>query len=197
VTLTVVASIRHQNTDYDELLKAGVPCAVAREQVRAHRRHGQDLRRLHPGRAPSHQRPSPRPIGDELGEGAKDGEGHGAGHRRHQGGRRRGGPRRSHPRAACDATLRPQDPEKTPRRGRERHHARGRLCGCGNLGCWEQYASGRALVTEARERATGPSPQPPCCSRRSWASLTASSACRFITDATSGSGSNPTVYWPE
>jgi hypothetical protein len=34
VTLTVVASIRHQNTDYDELQKAGVPCAVAREQVR-------------------------------------------------------------------------------------------------------------------------------------------------------------------
>ncbi|GAA3118409.1 ROK family glucokinase [Streptosporangium carneum] len=27
----------------------------------------------------------------------------------------------------------------------------GRLCGCGNLGCWEQYASGNALVTEARE----------------------------------------------
>ncbi|SDG84871.1 glucokinase [Sinosporangium album] len=27
----------------------------------------------------------------------------------------------------------------------------GRLCGCGNLGCWEQYASGRALVMEARE----------------------------------------------
>ena len=22
----------------------------------------------------------------------------------------------------------------------------GRLCGCGNLGCWEQYASGNALV---------------------------------------------------
>jgi glucokinase len=29
----------------------------------------------------------------------------------------------------------------------------GRPCGCGNRGCWEQYASGRALVTEARERA--------------------------------------------
>jgi glucokinase len=27
----------------------------------------------------------------------------------------------------------------------------GRLCGCGNRGCWEQYASGRALATEARE----------------------------------------------
>ncbi|GAA3802192.1 ROK family glucokinase [Sphaerisporangium flaviroseum] len=26
----------------------------------------------------------------------------------------------------------------------------GRLCGCGNLGCWEQYASGSALVHEAR-----------------------------------------------
>ena len=27
----------------------------------------------------------------------------------------------------------------------------GRLCGCGNRGCWEQYASGSALVAEARE----------------------------------------------
>jgi glucokinase len=27
----------------------------------------------------------------------------------------------------------------------------GRRCGCGNRGCWEQYASGRALVREARE----------------------------------------------
>jgi glucokinase len=30
----------------------------------------------------------------------------------------------------------------------------GRPCGCGNHGCWEQYASGRALVREARELAT-------------------------------------------
>ncbi|MDQ1464446.1 MAG: glucokinase [Actinomycetota bacterium] len=29
----------------------------------------------------------------------------------------------------------------------------GRLCGCGNRGCWEQYASGMALVREAREMA--------------------------------------------
>jgi glucokinase len=28
----------------------------------------------------------------------------------------------------------------------------GRRCGCGNLGCWEQYASGTALVRDARER---------------------------------------------
>jgi glucokinase len=27
----------------------------------------------------------------------------------------------------------------------------GRMCGCGNRGCWEQYASGSALVAEARE----------------------------------------------
>jgi glucokinase len=27
----------------------------------------------------------------------------------------------------------------------------GRQCGCGNLGCWEQYASGSALVRAARE----------------------------------------------
>ncbi|MFF0861658.1 ROK family glucokinase [Nonomuraea sp. NPDC003560] len=27
----------------------------------------------------------------------------------------------------------------------------GRVCGCGNIGCWEQYASGQALVKEARE----------------------------------------------
>jgi glucokinase len=30
----------------------------------------------------------------------------------------------------------------------------GRRCGCGLQGCWEQYASGRALVQEAREQAT-------------------------------------------
>lgn len=29
----------------------------------------------------------------------------------------------------------------------------GRQCGCGNLGCWEQYASGTALVRGAREAA--------------------------------------------
>ena len=29
----------------------------------------------------------------------------------------------------------------------------GRPCGCGRRGCWEQYASGSALVREARERA--------------------------------------------
>jgi glucokinase len=29
--------------------------------------------------------------------------------------------------------------------------AGGRLCGCGNRGCWEQYCSGNALVAEARE----------------------------------------------
>ena len=29
----------------------------------------------------------------------------------------------------------------------------GRPCGCGNRGCWEQYASGKALVREARSRA--------------------------------------------
>lgn len=34
----------------------------------------------------------------------------------------------------------------------------GHLCGCGNHGCWEQYASGTALVRDARElvRAGGP-----------------------------------------
>jgi len=31
-------------------------------------------------------------------------------------------------------------------------------CGCGNRGCWEQYASGRALVREARELAATDSP---------------------------------------
>lgn len=30
----------------------------------------------------------------------------------------------------------------------------GRLCGCGNHGCWEQYASGSALVRSAREDAS-------------------------------------------
>jgi glucokinase len=32
--------------------------------------------------------------------------------------------------------------------------ADGRVCGCGNQGCWEQYASGRALVREARRLAS-------------------------------------------
>jgi glucokinase len=32
--------------------------------------------------------------------------------------------------------------------------ADGRRCGCGNQGCWEQYASGRALVAEAQRLAT-------------------------------------------
>jgi glucokinase len=31
----------------------------------------------------------------------------------------------------------------------------GRICGCGNHGCWEQYSSGMALVREARELAAG------------------------------------------
>jgi glucokinase len=31
----------------------------------------------------------------------------------------------------------------------------GLLCGCGNKGCWEQYASGTALVREARAQAGG------------------------------------------
>jgi glucokinase len=30
----------------------------------------------------------------------------------------------------------------------------GRRCGCGLEGCWEQYASGRALVQEGQERAS-------------------------------------------
>jgi glucokinase len=35
----------------------------------------------------------------------------------------------------------------------------GYLCGCGNKGCWEQYASGSALVREAREFARSSPPQ--------------------------------------
>ena len=35
----------------------------------------------------------------------------------------------------------------------------GHRCPCGNRGCWEQYASGNALVREARELASGGSPQ--------------------------------------
>jgi glucokinase len=34
----------------------------------------------------------------------------------------------------------------------------GLRCGCGNKGCWEQYASGTALVREARELAVAHSP---------------------------------------
>ncbi|GAA3975401.1 ROK family glucokinase [Thermobifida alba] len=37
--------------------------------------------------------------------------------------------------------------------GHYRVVADGRLCGCGNRGCWEKYASGRALVAEARTAA--------------------------------------------
>ena len=35
----------------------------------------------------------------------------------------------------------------------------GHLCGCGNKGCWEQYASGSALVREARALARTRAPQ--------------------------------------
>ena len=34
----------------------------------------------------------------------------------------------------------------------------GHRCECGNRGCWEQYASGNALVREARELARSNSP---------------------------------------
>ncbi len=34
----------------------------------------------------------------------------------------------------------------------------GNACECGNLGCWEQYASGSALVHDARERAASDDP---------------------------------------
>lgn len=34
----------------------------------------------------------------------------------------------------------------------------GHACGCGNRGCWEQYASGRALVRSAREMAEAAAP---------------------------------------
>jgi glucokinase len=35
----------------------------------------------------------------------------------------------------------------------------GRVCGCGNYGCWEQYASGKALVRSVREVAETRSPR--------------------------------------
>ncbi|MBC7595858.1 MAG: ROK family glucokinase [Kineosporiaceae bacterium] len=35
----------------------------------------------------------------------------------------------------------------------------GILCGCGQLGCWEKYASGSALVREARELVTADDPR--------------------------------------
>lgn len=35
---------------------------------------------------------------------------------------------------------------------------RGRACRCGNLGCWEQYGSGSALVRDARERIVSGAP---------------------------------------
>ncbi|MGI8614155.1 MAG: ROK family glucokinase [Nocardioidaceae bacterium] len=36
---------------------------------------------------------------------------------------------------------------------------KGVLCGCGQHGCWEQYASGRALVREARDRMAAELPE--------------------------------------
>lgn len=39
--------------------------------------------------------------------------------------------------------------------GHTRFEPDGRLCGCGNHGCWEVYASGSALVREAREESGG------------------------------------------
>ena len=43
--------------------------------------------------------------------------------------------------------------------GRFRMVPGGRLCGCGNRGCWEQYASGTALVREVRDAAEAGSMQ--------------------------------------
>src|SRR5205085_1281251 len=37
--------------------------------------------------------------------------------------------------------------------GHMKVESNGRPCGCGQRGCWEQYASGQALVREARIRA--------------------------------------------
>jgi hypothetical protein len=34
ITMAVVASVRHEDTDYDDLLMSGAPRAIAREQVR-------------------------------------------------------------------------------------------------------------------------------------------------------------------
>ena len=45
----------------------------------------------------------------------------------------------------------------------------GRLCGCGNRGCWEQYCSGNALVAEARELPGGRRAAPSGCF--SWATV--------------------------
>ena len=52
----------------------------------------------------------------------------------------------------------------------------GRPCGCGQRGCWEQYASGSALVREARERAAELGPTPRCCSASATAPRRASPA---------------------
>lgn len=45
----------------------------------------------------------------------------------------------------------------------------GLLCGCGSQGCWEQYASGRALLRYARQRAFATPRTPRSC----WRSATA------------------------
>lgn len=45
--------------------------------------------------------------------------------------------------------------------GHQRFERDGRLCGCGNRGCWEPYASGHALIRDVRrEAATAPEAKP-------------------------------------
>ena len=47
------------------------------------------------------------------------------------------------------------EPSGSPPRSGTCEWPKGRLCTCGNRGCWEQYASGSALVRDSQEAARG------------------------------------------
>ena len=69
-------------------------------------------------------------------------------------------------------------------RRRVRPHAivpNGARCECGNRGCWEQYASGNALVREARSMIAAGSPSSATCDPSRWRPLGAHGP--FITEA--------------
>lgn len=74
----------------------------------------------------------------------------------------------------------------------------GLLCGCGSQGCWEQYASGRALVRYAKQRANATPRTPPSCSVSAtarWTASRASTSARPPARATQWP-STPSASWP-
>lgn len=74
----------------------------------------------------------------------------------------------------------------------------GLLCGCGSQGCWEQYASGRALVRYAKQRANATRRTPRPCSRWAtgpWTESRAGTSAPPPGRATR-SPSTPSASWP-